>query len=285
MSQTVARDAARPMNSQFSHFVNLLKSEAEREQFVLATNRPVSREAEALAQPQHRLKARDGAPRRREAAEPADLRHHLLHPEMVALDHLLQMLGDAVDHGRRQQTSVHAVLDRGGVDVGAVRADLARRQQGLILHRLAEETLGGGEIAMGGQQEVDRRSVLVDGAVEVPPFPANFHISLVDADRTAMRLAETAQAFLDHRRVGQNPAVDGRVIDVEAALGEQAFEVPIAQGVTQVPVDRLHDQPGFKMAALEVALGALLELLGEGVENHGVGLRRRLLHAARSTPR
>ena len=138
---------------------------------------------------------------------------------------------------------------------------------------------------MGGQQKIDRRAVLVDGAVEGAPLAADFHIGLVDADRAAMRLTETTQALFDHRRVGQNPAVDSRVIDVEAALGEQAFEIAIAQGVTQVPADRLDDQPGLEMAALEVALGALLELLGEGVQDHGVDLRRRLLPSPCSTPR
>ena len=91
------------MNGQFSHFVKHLKSEAEREQFVLATNRPRAGETEALARPQHRLEPRNGAPRRRETAEPADRRHRSLHLEMVALDHLLQMPGDAVDDGGRKE--------------------------------------------------------------------------------------------------------------------------------------------------------------------------------------
>ena len=78
---------------------------------------------------------------------------------------------------------------------------------------------------MGGQQEVDRRAALVDGAVEGAPLAAELHIGLVDPDRAAMGLADTAQTFLDHRRVGGRPAIDGGAIDLEAALGEQAFEV------------------------------------------------------------
>jgi hypothetical protein len=39
----------------------------------------------------------DGAPRRGEGLKAADPRHVLLHPEVVALDPLLQVLGDVVD--------------------------------------------------------------------------------------------------------------------------------------------------------------------------------------------
>ena len=44
-------------------------------------------------------------------------------------------------------------------------------------------------------------------------------------------------------------------------------------------------KPRHEMAALEVAFGAQLALLGEGVEDHGVGLRRRLLPLARAQRR
>ena len=167
----------------------------------------------------------------------------------------------------------HAVLDRGGIDVGAVRADFARRQQGPLFHGFAEKAFGRFEIAVGGQQKVDRRPVLVDGAVESAPLAANFDVSLVNADRTAMRPSELAKAFLDHRRIGERPAIDGGVVDVEAALGEQAFEITVAERIAQIPCHRLNDQRRLEMATLEIVPGATFEFLGEGVQDHGVGLR------------
>src|SRR5215211_6267978 len=79
-----------------SHFVNLWETEAEREQPVLLAHRPRARKAKALAQPQHRLEALNGASRRVEGLEAAHPRHGPLDPKVVALDPLLQVLGDVV---------------------------------------------------------------------------------------------------------------------------------------------------------------------------------------------
>jgi hypothetical protein len=50
------------------------------------------------------------------------------------------------------------------------------------LQRLAEEALGGVQIALGDEQDVDWRAVLVDGPVEIPPLAADLDVCLVDAD-------------------------------------------------------------------------------------------------------
>jgi hypothetical protein len=72
-----------------SHFVNLLKSEEAREQIVLIIDGPLAGKAKPFPQPEHRF-------------ESADLRHVLLHSEMVALDTLLEMLGNIVNRIRMQ---------------------------------------------------------------------------------------------------------------------------------------------------------------------------------------
>jgi hypothetical protein len=50
-----------------------------------------------------------------------------------------------------------------------------------------------------------------------------------------MRLAEVAQPPLDQRRVGEHPAVQNGVINLQPALQEQLLYVTVAQRVTQVP--------------------------------------------------
>src|SRR3954465_1589295 len=84
-----------------SHFVNLWETETECEQSVLLTHRPAAGKAEALAQPQHGFEALDGAPGRVEGLQAAHPRHGPLDPEVVALDPLLQVLGDVVDRRAR----------------------------------------------------------------------------------------------------------------------------------------------------------------------------------------
>src|SRR5215212_6192215 len=66
-----------------------------------------------------------------------------------------------------------------------------------------------------------------------------------------MGLAEGPQSLLDQGRVGQHPAVQGGVVDLQAALQEQLLDVTIAERVAQVPRDRLQDQGCFVVATLE----------------------------------
>src|SRR4051795_2603819 len=83
-----------------------------------------------------------------------------------------------------------------------------------------------------------------------------------------MGLAEGAQSLLDQGRVGQHPAVQGGVIDLQAALEEQLLDVAIAERVAQIPGDRLQDQGRLKVPALEIVLRPALQLLDKGVQDH-----------------
>src|SRR4051812_19954983 len=91
------------MPTPVSHFVNLRQSETEREQLVLLAYRPCAREAESFAQPQHGLEPPDCPSCRVEGLKAANPRHRPLNPKMVALDPLLQVLGDVMERILRQQ--------------------------------------------------------------------------------------------------------------------------------------------------------------------------------------
>src|SRR3954452_3240576 len=83
-----------------------------------------------------------------------------------------------------------------------------------------------------------------------------------------MGLAEGAQSLLDQGHVGQHPAVQGGVVDLQAALQKQLLDVTIAERVAEVPRDGLQDQRRLEVAALEVVLGPALQLLDKGVQDH-----------------
>src|SRR3954447_14146687 len=170
MSQSLTRAVGWAGPTPVSHFVNLWETETDCEQSVLLAHRPAARKAEALAQPQHRLEALDRAPGRVERPEPAHSRHGPLDPEVVALDALLQVLGDVVDRRARQQTLLAALGDGWRVRASAIGADPVGGEQGLILQHLAEEALGRLQIALRREQEVHRRAMLVDGAVQIAPL-------------------------------------------------------------------------------------------------------------------
>jgi hypothetical protein len=77
----------------------------------------------------------------------------------------------------------------------------------VVLEHLAEEALGRVQVALGGEQKVDGRAVLVDGPVQITPLAADLDVGLVNANRAAMGFAEGPQPAFDQRRIGQNPAV------------------------------------------------------------------------------
>src|SRR3954463_8301220 len=130
-----------------SHFVNLWKTEAEREQPVLLAHGPRAGKAEALAQPQHGFEPLDGPSRRVEGLEAAHPRHGPLDPEVIALDPLLEMFGHVVDRGARQEPVFLGCRDDGWVGPRPIGADPVRGEERLVFQRLAKEPLGRVEIA------------------------------------------------------------------------------------------------------------------------------------------
>src|SRR4051812_37962741 len=81
--------------------------------------------------------------------------------------------------GARQQAGFPALRDGGWIGPRPIGADPVRGEQRLILQHLAEEALGGLEIALGREQEVDRGAVLVDGPVQIAPLAADLDVCLV----------------------------------------------------------------------------------------------------------
>src|SRR3954465_15510268 len=115
MSQTLTRAVGRAGSASILHFINLWKTETYREQPALLAHRPGTRKAEAFAQPQHRLEALDRAPGRVEGLEAPNPRHRPLHPEVVALDRLLQVLSHVMHRPTRQEPVFSGCRDRGWV--------------------------------------------------------------------------------------------------------------------------------------------------------------------------
>src|SRR5215217_1107549 len=181
-SQTLTRAAGWAGPTPVSHFVNLWETETDCEQSVLLTHRPAAGKAEALAQPQHGFEALDRTPGCVEGLEAAHPRHGPLDPEVVALDPLLQVLGDVVHRRARQEPVFLGCGDGGWVGPRPIGADPVGGEQWFILQHLAEEALGRVEIALGREQEVDRVSVLVDGPVQIAPLAADLDVGLVDPD-------------------------------------------------------------------------------------------------------
>jgi len=135
---------------------------------------------------------------------------------MIALDPLLQVLGDVVERISWQETVFPSGCDGRRIGAGPICADPIGREQGLVLQHFAKEALGRLQIALRSQEEIDRDAVLADGPVQISPLTADLDVGLVNANRAAVGFAEGTQPMLDQRRVGQNPAVQGAVIHCQA---------------------------------------------------------------------
>ena len=75
---------------------------------------------------------------------------------MVALDPLLQVLGDVMQRILRQEPVFPGGRDGRRIGAGPVCADPVGREQGLVFQHLAEEALGRLQVALRRQEEVDR---------------------------------------------------------------------------------------------------------------------------------
>src|SRR3954452_4870323 len=182
MSQTLVQGAGWAGPTPVSHFVNLWETKAEREQSVLLADGPRAGKAETLAQPQHRLEALDGPPGRVEGLKAANPRHGPLDPEVVTLDPLLQVLGDVVHRRARQEPVLPGRRDGGWVGARTIGADPVGGEQRLLLQHLAEEALGGIEVALRREEEVHGRAMLVDGPVQIAPPAPDLDVCLIDPD-------------------------------------------------------------------------------------------------------
>lgn len=65
----------------------------------------------------------------------------------------------------------------------------------------------------------------VDGPVQIAPFAADLNVGLVNPDRPAVWLKKLAKPLLDHRRVGQYPAIDCAVFDFKPTLAKHPFQI------------------------------------------------------------
>src|SRR5215210_5098130 len=92
------------MPTPVSCLVKLGKSKTVCEQLVLLAYCSGVGKVESFAQPQHGFEPSDRPSCRVEGLKAADPRHVLLDPEMVALDPLLQVLGDVMERISRQES-------------------------------------------------------------------------------------------------------------------------------------------------------------------------------------
>ena len=93
---------------------------------------------------------------------------------------------------------------------------------------LREEGLRCGYIACPAESEVDRLSSLVHRSIEVGPMAAHLDIGLINSPRAASGPSEAVPTFDELRGIAPDSAQDGRMGQMESALGHHFDQIPEA---------------------------------------------------------
>jgi hypothetical protein len=113
------------------------------------------------------------------------------------------------------------------------------------------EPAGGGRVAPWGDEHVDDLAERVDRPVDIAPAPGDLHIRLVDLPSVADTLTAGSGGIGQQRREPLHPPVDGDVVDLDAAFGEQLLDISVRQAKAEVPANRQHDHIGREAEASE----------------------------------
>ena len=126
-----------------------------------------------------------------------------------------------------------------------------RRPVGDHLGRFAVEGQGCGEerarrgdVATLRHVHVDHLPALVHGPIHVPPYPGDLDVGFVDEPAIPCQVPRGPGCRDQQPREPLHPPVEDHVVDLDAALGEEFFEVPGGQPLAQVPAH--HQQDHFR---------------------------------------
>src|SRR5690242_18616209 len=95
--------------------------------------------------------------------------------------------------------------------------------------RSSEKAARRGDVAVRGHVHVGHLGVLIHSAIHAPPDTYDLPVGLVDEPPAAYRVAARPGRVDQQWCEALHPPVQGDVIDVDAALSEELFEVAVRQ--------------------------------------------------------
>jgi len=133
----------------------------------------------------------------------------------------------------------HQLLDHSWVGRCPVGAHLGRVEA--VLQGAGEEPASGRQVPLLGDQDVNDLAVLVDCPVQLDPPPDDFHICLVDEPAIARCMPAGSGRVDQQRGESLHPTIDGHVINVDTAFGQQLLDISVRQPVPQISAHSNHD--------------------------------------------
>jgi len=146
-----------------------------------------------------------------------------LQSAMITLDTIVGVLLGVVEHIRDQ------LLDVGLQYLREVGDDLIWFPVGI--EGTPEERSGRIHVPSWYDEDIDHLAVLVDGPVDLAPLAGDAHVGFVDEPPSSNAMSSVPCSVDEQRSEPLDPPVDGDVIDLDASLDEEFFDVSIRQSV------------------------------------------------------
>jgi hypothetical protein len=95
-----------------------------------------------------------------------------------------------------------------------------------------EEAAGSPPVTLGGDKDIDDLAELVDGAEDVAPSAGDLCVGLIDLPAVPDGVAAGPGGLGEQQGEPLHPAVDGDVVDLNAPLSQELFDVAVRQRET-----------------------------------------------------
>jgi hypothetical protein len=120
------------------------------------------------------------------------------------------------------------LVQRGRVHRREVGDDLHRHRL-CLTDRPLEEPTSGRCIPPWGGEHVDDLADLVDRSIHIPPAAGDLHVGLIHPPAVSHGMPAGPGGLGQQGREPLHPPVDGDVVDLDPALGEQFLDIAIGQ--------------------------------------------------------
>src|SRR6266851_1103440 len=182
--------------------------------------------------------------------EPQACGDALLDEPVVLLNDIVQIRNRPAATTPAQFTAV--LQYRYGVSIGrmAVHVDHPRANRRPPQRHL-QKMLRGHVVPFRRQHEINRVPFRINVPVQVRPLPGNANVSLIHPPGATGTAEVPANPRAQFRGVTQDPARDGGMVQAEPALGHQFLQVPVAEGITQIPPNGQEDDIAPEMSPSE----------------------------------
>ena len=170
---------------------------------------------------------------------------------MILLHDVVDVLDRPVAATVSQDSFLFRSCNRRVVEACLVRVDDTGLRMRRISQRLAEQACGRRGIAPPREHEVDRGAGGIEGSAEVAPATLDANVGLIDTPGLVGWFEMTAQPLLQFGTVALDPAPDGRVVRLQAALAEQLFDIAERERGPQILAYGAQNQPGLRVSPLE----------------------------------